>query len=626
MRFFDVTQASGITDTGSSYGSAWGDFDDDGYVDLWVSNHGSRPTLYRNQGDSTFVDVVADVFETQPQGDFHGASWSDFDHDGDLDLLQLVGGDSGTGSLENPAHANRLYINQNNTFSDRATEWGLDYTGSSARTPLWFDYNLDGNLDLLHSAATRSDGEVPGTIFVREGDNFVDLGSRVDFDFSGTEFAILSDLVGDRHPEIIVNQPKSGISIYDSTDLVDITDALLSGDYQGTDAIAGDFNGDLLPDLYLTRRGLSNSALVTPDEGTLNFRLEANQNQQGVTFQTESAITIDLFTFGFAFEEIDPEDIFIGASGLNPDDLGLSSGTPDTTITELEFTLNPQHPLIEGIAEFVPGEDEGLYIGYDSEAREWQIFLSTPDQDLVAGVVTAETSIEDIEAIAFNNDLEPAEDRLLINDGSKLIDLTTDSGINGIRTAGVSAVAGDFDNDMDLDIYVVTANSAGNEPNVFYDNQGDGTFVAITDPLYESSGNLGIGESVSTTDYNNDGFFDLLVTNGGFPPILTENAPYQLLENQGNDHHWLEIDLEGTVSNRDGIGAKVYLTAGGVTQLREQSGGIHNRVQNDSRLHFGLADNTTVESITVEWASGTIQTIEDVSVDRIIEITECVDC
>ena len=619
--FKDITKSSGISYTGSSYGSAWGDFNNDGFADFWVSNHGADPILYQNQGDGTFIDVTLDIFNREIKGDLHGAAWADFDNDGDLDLLQLVGGDSGNSSLDDPAIANLLFVNDNGTFTNRALELGLGYIGSRGRTPLWFDYNHDGALDLLQGAAKRNDGLVPATIFAQQ-DGFVDLSSSFDFELDGTQFATISDLVGDNTPEIILLQPSEGISVYDSTSLSDITDSVLATDYKGQDFISEDFNGDLLPDLFIARRGLSNSGVFAVDEQNLNLRLEAKENQQGITFQTPGIVTIDLLTFGYSFEEIEPENIFIGASGLSPADLNIPLGTPNATVTELTMTLDPVNPQVAGIADFTPGEDEGLYIGYDPDSSQWQISLSTPDKDLVAATIESEAEITETDAIAFNNDLNPLLNHLLINDGDMLVDNSLGSGINSVRSAGVSTVAGDFDNDMDVDLYVVTANSAGNEPNILYDNQGNGTFIPVTNAGDGMGTNLGIGESVSVSDYNNDGFLDLLLTNGSFPNLLSKDAPYQLLENEGNCNHWLEIDLEGTASNRDGIGAKVYLTAGGVTQLRQQSRGMHNAVQNDSRLHFGLADNATVEEITIEWASGTVQTIENITANQIIDITE----
>ena len=622
--FQDLTNSSGIDYQGASYGVAWGDYNNDGFSDLWVGNHGFPATLYQNIGNGKFKNVTLEIFGHQPRGDFHGTAWADFDNDDDLDLIQLVGADAGKSELNDPQIANRLYVNNEGVFSDRAISLGLGYIGSRGRNPLWFDYDNDGWLDLLQGAGSRHDGKVPATIFYQESKQFVDLRPSLNFDLESTRFGILSDLVGDNTPEMILLNPYQGVSIYDATGIEDISDSVLNDEYKAKDLISEDFNGDLLPDLYLTSRGLSNSAFISPSTTSLNLNLLAEEHK-GIIFETEGEITIDLWTFGFAFEEIDPEHIFIGASALNPQDLGIPLGTENQTITELKLTLNPEDPQVAGLADFIPGEDEGLYIGYDLASAAWEIHLSTPDQDLVAAKIESANEIRETKAIAFNNDLTPSEDRLLLNDGDTLLDRTDGSGINSVRTAGVSAVAGDFDNDMDLDIYIVTSNAAGNEPNVLYDNQGDGTFEPVENLGDARGSNLGIGHTVTTTDYNNDGFLDLFITNGDFPHLLNQDAPYQLLKNEGNNNHWLEIDLEGTVSNRDGIGAKVYVTAGGVTQLRQQSGGMHDGVQNDSRLHFGLADNTLVDEIRVEWPSGITQSIEDIEVDRVFDIVESSD-
>ena len=622
LLFKNITSASGIDYKGASYGVAWGDYNNDGFADLWVGNHGFGATLYKNSGNEEFTDVTSEVFGLQPEGDFHGTAWANFDNDGDLDLIQLVGADAGKSNLEDPQLANQLYVNENGVFSDRALELGLGYIGSRSRNPLWFDLNNDGWLDLLQGAGKRSDGAVPATIFSRETNGFVDLKQSLSFDLEPTRFGILSDLVDDNTPELITLNPYAGISIYDATTIENITDSILTTDYKAADFISEDFNGDLLPDLYITRRGLSNSAFTSTSDTSFNLNLVVEEETKGVTWETEGEITIDLWTFGFSFEEIDPESIFIGADALNPQDLDAALDAENSTTTELQLTLNPENSQVAGLADFTPGVDEGLYIGYDPVSTSWEMHLSTPDKDLVAAVVNSSSNITKTEAIAFNNDLQPSPDVLLLNDGDSLIDRTAGSGINSVRTAGVSSVAGDFDNDMDVDLYVVTANAAGNEPNVLYDNQGDGTFEAIADLNDAVGSDLGIGDTVTTTDYNNDGFLDLFITNGDFPHLLNRNAPYQLLENEGNDNHWLEIDLEGVVSNRDGIGAKVYVTAGGITQLRQQSGGMHDQVQNDSRLHFGLADNTVIDEIKIEWSSGIVQNITDVEADQILNIVE----
>ena len=94
-----------------------------------------------------------------------------------------------------------------------------------------------------------------------------------------------------------------------------------------------------------------------------------------------------------------------------------------------------------------------------------------------------------------------------------------------------------------------------------------------------------------TADYDRDGFLDLLVTNGHNMRPVYIGGPKQLFHNLGNANSWIEFDLVGTRSNRDGIGAKIYLTSGGVTQYREQNGGYHRWSQNSTRGHVGLAGN-----------------------------------
>jgi hypothetical protein len=104
--------------------------------------------------------------------------------------------------------------------------------------------------------------------------------------------------------------------------------------------------------------------------------------------------------------------------------------------------------------------------------------------------------------------------------------------------------------------------------------------------------------------------------------LPSDGGGYRLYHNVGNGNHWIEFDLEGTTSNRDGIGAIVRVTAGGVTQMRLQDGGIHFRSQNHSRLHFGLAKNTQIEKITVQWPSGQTQELEGVKANQILRIRE----
>ena len=119
----------------------------------------------------------------------------------------------------------------------------------------------------------------------------------------------------------------------------------------------------------------------------------------------------------------------------------------------------------------------------------------------------------------------------------------------------------------------------------------------------------GTADTVVSADYDVDGFLDLYVVNGFNLRPLQFGGPNNLFRNQGNANHWVEIDLVGTLTERDAVGARVYATASGVTQLRVQNGGYHRWSQDHTRAHFGLAGATTV-NLRVEWPSGTTEIIQ----------------
>lgn len=219
----------------------------------------------------------------------------------------------------------------------------------------------------------------------------------------------------------------------------------------------------------------------------------------------------------------------------------------------------------------------------------------------------------------------PKGHRLYLNHLDGFVNASATSGINdALRSSIPSAVAGDFDNDMDLDIYYDAATGSAASTvdlaNVILWNQGDGTFVA--DPLAGGATGLALPESppdiVTTADYDVDGNLDLLLTY-----FKAMGSTVQLYRNQGSGRHWLEIDLVGVAASRDAIGAKVLVTAGGKTQLRAQNGGVHFEFgQNHQRLHFGLGSNTTVQELRVIWPSGPETVITNVPADRLMRITQ----
>lgn len=179
----------------------------------------------------------------------------------------------------------------------------------------------------------------------------------------------------------------------------------------------------------------------------------------------------------------------------------------------------------------------------------------------------------------------------------------------------------DYDNDGFLDLWV----SGGWTVNKLFRNNGDGTFTRIADEtiVTERPLNNGWTYQVAWFDYDNDGFLDAYVMNGDDNVnIWTAN---QLFHNDGNQNAWLTVKLVGTVSNRDGVGAKVRILAtyAGTArwQRRDITGGTTSN-GNHRHAHFGLGDATKVDTLRIEWPSGTVQELTDIPANQILTVIE----
>jgi len=129
--------------------------------------------------------------------------------------------------------------------------------------------------------------------------------------------------------------------------------------------------------------------------------------------------------------------------------------------------------------------------------------------------------------------------------------------------------------------------------------------------------NMYNGAGVGVADFNNDGFPDLFVCNGASATIGTN----MLFQNNANRNGWLKVVLQGTQSNRSGIGAKLFLKAKGKTQYREYTG-QHYMSQNYIPVHFGLGRAIRVNSLSVTWPSGTRQRLTDIAINQTITVIE----
>jgi len=153
----------------------------------------------------------------------------------------------------------------------------------------------------------------------------------------------------------------------------------------------------------------------------------------------------------------------------------------------------------------------------------------------------------------------------------------------------------------------------GWERNRHLRSNGDGTFLEVgrgagTDLILNSRG-------VAVADFWNRGVLDIAVA--------ASTDKHALLKNNAAGKHWLAVELIGTTTNRDAVGARVYAKVGTSRQMREVVLGDGYGSQNTLRQYFGLGDATQVDELVVKWPkTGETQTFKNVAVDRILQVTE----
>ncbi len=249
-------------------------------------------------------------------------------------------------------------------------------------------------------------------------------------------------------------------------------------------------------------------------------------------------------------------------------------------------------------------------------------------------------------------------------------DTGTAFGQNGESTSSMGPVFADFDNRGVLDLWVTDGHYnryLRNMGKQGFEDMGASNGVSQTNAQYVSWG-------TGVYDFSNDGFLDILIFHGGLihlipqehtlfkglgggkftdvsrqaGPVLSErttargacfadymndgkvdafevnlNAKGTLLHNVStNTGHWIELKLKGTKSNRDGIGARVEVYVAGKRWMAERVAASGYLSQDDGRLHFGLGAATTIDKLLVHWPSGREQTLEKLTVDRVLTVEE----
>ena len=193
---------------------------------------------------------------------------------------------------------------------------------------------------------------------------------------------------------------------------------------------------------------------------------------------------------------------------------------------------------------------------------------------------------------------------------------------------GWGGTMADFDNDGYADIFFAGAcpsfaigPGAGN-PGTMLFNDGDGTFTNHTSDMPTNLASRSTS-GVAAADYDNDGFVDIVVAADAFG---ADPGGPTIFRNLGNGNNWLTIKLRGTVSNRDAVGARVHVTAGGMTRTKEVYAGMSFLSQDSLWLTFGLGSSNTAEAVEVRWPRGLVETIRDVASNQAITLIEGENC
>lgn len=296
-------------------------------------------------------------------------------------------------------------------------------------------------------------------------------------------------------------------------------------------------------------------------------------------------------------------------------ELNLVEAEPNYSYTAMPFDLNN-----DGWLDIIVSND----LHYSNYAYINNNGLSFTESAISYGM---DSRIDDmgIAVSDFDNDLDfdifftgVDENNLMENNGNNFFQENSSS--HGLESSGWSwgASFADFDLDGDEDLFIVNGyefEARGPERNIYYRNlnsQGENKFENISndlgiDELSESVENIGF-------DYDNDGDLDLMITNSDAPVIFYEN---KLLNFDDDEPYlsWLKIELEGTSSNKDALGAIITVTSPKGVQKRHYSG-VGFLGQSLQPIHFGLNNDSKIDNLKIKWPSGIIENYTNLDVNK----------
>jgi hypothetical protein len=598
VSFTNKTQEVGLGKYSDTFSIVVADIDQDGVDDLLVGNHDAIPTLYLNK-KLQFV-AQPDVLPFSKRADRHGYTFVDFDNDGDKDFVVAGGGADGIGKgTPSEVYKNLLIETNRLQFVDVTKDSDISNLGGRTRhffpianpkgdkvdlystglhqrregsknryavnnsTPSKIVFNTDENSS-LHQAF-ESDGKDLFFDFDRDG--------LVDFLRIGQGQALLYRNVSGQFTPFPLKPDGGGIG------------AVISG-------VAADLNNDGYPDLYLGgANGKTNSDNLVSNSQEIHFSLQRQENDKldSISFKTEAPrlkINFREHIPSLGKARTDPTDIFIGAKKENPVhrkaemDQIMAAGKPE----------NMDKP--------------GIYIWYEKGENAWHLLCKHDEKSKLGsnGVIYSEgiarVQSEQLETISAKE----SRDRIVLNQQGKGWKLLALEDLKHHEWTH-SLTAADFNNDGFIDIVGLRTQDDGKEngsPFILL-NHGDLEFNSKT-ILENPEDNMFRADIVVHGFFDDDGLPDIFYTNGyGLPPVSA--GPYEFwLNTSDNPGGYVLLELEGTSSNRDAIGAQIelYDMDGKLLGYREL-GSNFGRGQNTHKIHFGLGEKQGPFKLKIRW-------------------------
>ncbi len=496
-------------------------------------------------------------------------------------------------------------IAANLAFKDIAPELGINRLDGNG-TPAWGDYDGDGKPDLFLSGA--------GTfmaVYHNDGGKFTDVTEKVGLGKIPSGYSLnLVDYDNDGKLDLYIcyngwNGPMKNRLFHNvNGHFVDVSTASGADDPgDGFVSLWGDLDNDGYPDLVIANGVLKDGS--TPQI----YRNNRNGTFTNMTLAAGIKEPPQFGAIGIALGDYDKDgdlDIFINGLGDAPNRLYRNDGNWHfTEVTQKAGVTQSAHNGF--VAFFFDYNNDGWPDLMTVSLAPWPAVV----EGLKAGYAPRSA-----------REIHPDSTRLFRNNrNGTFTDVTFESKLYfpmGTMGAGVA----DLDNDGFLDIYFGTGDPQLTrlEPNRFFRNNGDGTFTDWTRHVgFARPGNKGHG--VAFVDIDGNGTLDVYAQLGGhYPGDMAFNAFYKNL-NAGRNN-WLEIDLEGSRSNRFAIGAQITAKVGGLTVYREIRGSEGFGATSPYRVHMGFGQNKQIDELEIRWPSGAVEKRANIPINQILKIRE----